>query len=275
MNTMMRYRASQSGQVALIVLLVMSLTLVVALSMARRTTQDVVRTTQISESAQVYSAAQSVAEEQLTQVLSTMRSGGTVVATNPVGGSEQAEAGGEAGGGESTPLNNASVVTEILTPSEYTQPLAQGEALQITMGIGDLTLEWGTDETTSCNNASLLISEYYNDAGATKVRYNAVAPNGCTRGDDIVPGASGSVFTTSTTIADPDIMFVRIIPLYAATDLYVNGAAVGDFVRIVVTAVNERGEREETGAVEVTTNSLQAPGFLDYALYSGGSIVKN
>lgn len=254
----------------------MSLTLVVALSMARRTTQDVVRTTQISESAQVYSAAQSVAEEQLTQVLTTMRSGGTVVATNPVGGSEQAEAGGEEGGGESTPLNNADVVTEILTPSEYTQPLAQGEALQITMGSDDLTLEWGADETTPCNNASLLISEYYDDGSGTKVRYNAVAPNGCTRGDAIVPGASGSFYTTRTTITtDPDIMFVRIIPLYAATDLYVNGAAVGDFVRIVVTAVNERGELDETSAVEVTTTSLQAPGFLDYALYSGGSIVKN
>lgn len=257
----------QSGQIALMVLLIMGITMVIAVSLAQRTAEDVALTTKQAENTKVFSAAQSGAEQVLTEVLTTLRAGGSVVTGVPT----------------NSVLNDSTVNVNISAASEFTQPLDEGETYQVNLpASGSVDIEWGEAAGTCDTEASLLISRYYAESGTTKVEYSGYRPEGC---DSMIhpdgfadPDGAGSFgrrskVTIATYPAPRDDLFLRVIPVYNSTSLYVEGAD-GQQYAITANAQNALGEDAETRVVQVTTSDLQPPPFLDYALYSGTTINK-
>ncbi len=251
----------QSGQIALMVLLIMGITMVIAVSLAQRTAEDVALTSKQAETTKVFSAAQSGAEQVLTEVLTALRAGVPAPLT-----------------GSSSVLNDSTVQVSVAQATEFTQPLDEGETYQVNLPTsGSVVLEWGEEAGTCDTEASLLISRYYDD-GETKVEYFGQSAKGCglTHNDGFEPtfdaGSDGrkSKFTYDV---DADDLFLRVIPVYNSTNLYVEGAS-GQQYAITANAQNALGEDEETRVVQVTTSDLQPPPFLDYALYSGTTITK-
>ncbi len=256
----------QSGQVALIVLLIMGVTLVIAVSLAQRTTEDVALTTKQAETTKVFSAAQSGAEQKLTEVLTALRAGTTV---NTAAGTSV--------------LNdaNVNVVVDMLT--EFIQPLDEGETYQVELPSPGSTvdIEWGSMASNcSSDEASLLVARYNTLAGVTTVYYSGYYPigTGCSGGgsDGFAPatsvGSNGrrSAFSYNVVAGDE---FLRIIPIYNSTDLFVSGAANPQYA-VTADATNALGDNQESRVVQVTTSDLQPPSFLDYAVYSGTTIIK-
>ena len=251
----------QSGQVALIVLLIMGLTLIIAVSLASRTSEDVALTTKQAETTKVFSAAQSGAEQILTDVLTALRAGDPV----PTEGIPSAE------------LNDADVNVTVAESTAFAQPLDEGETYQVELGTvsGDVRIEWG-DPTDCSNDAALLIARYYYDTfGDMQVEYTGYSPYDCTTYGALHPGdgfseanVGSSERRSSVTISyNSDNQIVRIIPVYNSTSLYITGAA-DQLYTITASAVNKFGDNQESRVIQVTASGLQPPPFLDYAVYS-------
>lgn len=248
------------------VLLIMGITMVIAVSLAQRTAEDVALTTKQAETTKVFSAAQSGAEQVLTEVLTTLRSGGTVVTSDPT----------------NTVLNDSTVEIEVAAASEFTQPLDEGETYQVNLpASGAVVLEWGETAGTCDTEASLLISRYYVESSVTKVEYFGYSAKGCgpehsdgfADPDAGTDGRKSKITYNVDSSGTIDDLFLRVIPVYNSTNLYIEGAD-GQQYTITANAQNTLGEDEETRVVQVTTSDLQPPPFLDYALYSGTSINK-
>lgn len=250
----------QSGQVALIVLLIMAVTLVIAVSLARRTSEDIAQTTKQSETSKVFSAAQSGAEQVLTDVLTALRSGGTV----PIGTSTL------------TSINDSSITVNVDAATNFTQSLDEGETYQVAVpAIGSVTVEWGDGTSSDCSTeASLLVAKYTDSGSGTEVEYTGYAPVGCSaRGDGFATPNSGTSGRRNkiTIPAGPD--FVRLMPMYASTDLFVDGATDQQYT-ITSSAENQAGDNKESRVIEVTTSGYQPPSYLDYTVYSGTTLTK-
>ena len=257
----------QSGQIALIVLLIMGITLVIAVSLAQRTTEDVALTTKQAETTKVFSAAQSGAEQVLTQVLIALRRGDAVL-TGP-----QTVVG----------INDSEVAVTVDEASEFVQPLDEGETYQVSLtdpSTTSVTIEWGDANSNCVNEASLLIAVYNTSGPTTEVSYSGYYPVGvgCPG-----PGPDGfgppphagtaprrNAYTYTKQAGD---QFLRIMPVYNSTNLFVSGAGAQQYA-ITANAQNLLGEDAESRVIQVTTSDLQPPSFLDYAVYSGTTIDK-
>lgn len=256
----------QSGQIALIVLLIMGITLVIAVSLAQRTTEDVALTTKQAETTKVFSAAQSGAEQVLTQVLIALRRGDAVL-TGP-----QTVVG----------TNDSEVAVTVDEASEFVQPLDEGETYQVSLidpSTTSVTIEWGDANNPNCaSEASLLIAVYNTNGPTTEVSYSGYYPVGCSGpgSDGFAPAPSGgtaprrNAFTYTKQAGD---QFLRIMPVYNSTNLFVSGAGAQQYA-ITANAQNLLGEDAESRVIQVTTSDLQPPPFLDYAVYSGTTIDK-
>ena len=258
---------SQSGQIALIILLIMGVTMVIAVSLAQRTTEDVSLTTKQAETTKVFSAAQSGAEQKLTEVLTALRAG-TTVNTAP----------------QTLPnINDSSVNLTVDELSSFIQPLDEGETYQVELPSpgSTVSIEWGDAASNCVDEASLLVARYNTSAGVTTAYYSGYYPIGsgsCAGagpdgfGAPTSGGSNGRRNLYQYTVASGD-EFLRVIPIYNSTDLYVSG---GDNPQYAVTAnaENALGENQESRVIQVTTSDLQPPSFLDYAVYSGTTIIK-
>lgn len=257
----------QSGQVALIVLLIMGLTLIIAVSLASRTSEDVALTTKQAETTKVFSAAQSGAEQILTDVLTALRAGDPV----PTAGIPNAE------------LNDAEINVTVAESTAFAQPLDEGETYQIELGSvsNDVRIEWGDPAGDCLDDASLLIARYYDNGGTMEVEYTGYFPSGCIpylavhNGDGFAEADPGSSERRSSVTINYDVnnQIVRLIPVYNSTSLYVTGAA-DQLYTITASAVNKFGDNQESRVIQVTASGLQPPPFLDYAVYSGNDITK-
>ena len=258
----------QSGQIALIVLLIMGITLVIAVSLAQRTTEDVALTTKQAETTKVFSAAQSGAEQVLTEVLIALRRG-VPVSTGP----------------QTTVVgtNDSEVEVTVDEASEFVQPLDEGETYQVSLtdpSTTDVVIEWGDANSNCVNEASLLIARYNTSGGATSVSYSGYYPigSGCSGAgtDGFAPAPYGGTaprrnyYMYTKQAGD---QFLRIMPVYNSTNLFVSGAGAQQYA-ITANAQNLLGEDAESRVIQVTTSDLQPPPFLDYAIFSGTTINK-
>jgi len=249
----------QSGQVALIIILLMAVVGTVALSVVSRSVTDVSLSKQEENKIRAFSAAEAGIENLLNQGLANI----------PAADREKDVTGN---------INYHYKIDEVGNSSTYELDgqLLSGETTQVQLAGGtsapsSLRICWTGD-------ASLEISVFSFPGGNYQVTRTAVkAITGGASGIDFTPGDSvGSPCGSKTYLSETsvsltqDAQFVRIKALYNNTDLAIQ-ADVNlpvQAYKVKVDAVQE----ENTAALEVTQTIPAAPGIFDYTLWSGSSL---
>lgn len=267
---MQRQSRGQSGQIALAILLIMAVVLVIALAVAKRTTREVSQTTQTGEAAQAFAAAESAAELRLNTVVDSLQAG--KVPANVTLGSPETQ-------------GNLLIDSSIEGQTVLDQTLAAGESTQVSLNNedgasydGQVTITW---QSVDSELPSLIISKFYRSAPGAPLNVSYFLVSSCgapDRGDGFSPPTSCiSDGSQQTLLVDTNTAFLRIQSVYAAADISVAGAnTLPPQEYLIRSQVYSDGpDTQENAAVEVTASNLLPPPFLDYALYSGGSLVKN
>ncbi len=252
---------NQSGQIAIVILLIMVVLLTVGLSLASRTTQELFLSQQEAESARVFNAAEVGVEDALSQDFDAIT--GTVT-LNP------------------TTVSDVTTTTTIQPRSTLETQLVEGAAVHLNLAGsgGTVTINWAR-ETACASAASLLMSIYYEDEVSpgnfiTEVIHEALAPGNC-RADEfaVINNAGSDGYYRQTTVTLPtNPLFARIRAVYADTALRVTGAGLPTQAFTIRSAANTQ-IGEESRTVEVGRTLSGAPSFMDYSVYSGSGIIQD
>lgn len=260
----LRSSASNSGQVGLIVLLIMVVILAMGLSLATRTSQQAELSIQQEDTARVFNAAEAGVEAALANIYQFESAG------NIEGISEEQASLDLAG-------SNAEINYTVSKSNTLETHLRQGTSTEIIVpSAGTISFYWAT-ESDCQNTASLILSVYSNNAGAVSARHYAVGncDGASTRNDNFIANTSGEGpyrfgYTLATTAND---QFVRVKPVYSDTDIRIVGSPSVSQFTIHSQAQNTLAG-QETRTFEVERTLSTAPAFMEYSLVSGGSIVK-
>ena len=253
---------SQSGQVAVIVLLIMVVLLTIGLSLATRTTQELFLSDQQAESSRVFNAAESGIEKALSDV--------------------------QVGTGNLS-VDNVDVAYSVQGSSVLETRVTEGMSvhLDLTGYTGDVTFEWA-GEGSCGSRASLIAVIYYDDAGEIKSKSVPFGPACDSRLDNFADGLllGGSPYyhryTLSTTYPDTQVnhipantLFMRVKPVYADTDLLISGGISFPTQHHTISSTATYTGGNEERSIEVSRTLPAGPSYMDYALYSGGAITQN
>lgn len=260
----MSKRASyQSGQVGVIILLIMVVILTIGLTVATRTTQESFLTTQNAESTRVFNAAEAGIEQALSTDLTALEASQD-----------------ESIAGSVTTVENTEVNYSITKVRGLETKLFEGVAVALDVrGVATgqgLVIEWAKEDC-SADPASLMASIYSIETGVTRVRYQALG--NCARGDGFIQAttqAPGNAYRYRYTLplVSGD-QYVRVQAVYNDTVIRVGGSGwtlPTQYYKIRSEATNTLGD--ETRIVEVNRTLPTAPSVMDYALYSGTTLVK-
>lgn len=257
---MRRLYHPQSGQIGVVILLIMVVILTVGLSVATRTTQETFLSTQSSESARVFNAAEAGIEQALSTDFNTLVQDETF--------------------GTVTDVEDTTVNYSIRRESALETQLFKGVSVAVnvegvTTGNG-ITIDWAREDCAN-NPASFVAAIYSENAGVTSVRYRALG--NCAKGDGFeqattLPSGNPYRFRFTLALQTNDVL-VRLQPIYNDTHARVSGSGwilPTQFYRIRSEASNDLGN--ETRIVEVNRTLPTAPSIFDYALYSGSTLVQ-
>lgn len=255
-------RKRQTGQIGIIILLIMSVLLTVGLSLAANINRDLVLTQQETDSARVFNAAEAGIEDALSSELTFGDSPAHVALDT---------------------INRVDVEYDVTSVRTLETRIPEAKSIEIDLtGAVDgnsLQIEWAHE--TSCTSkgvspASLLVSIFYVDAnGDTRVRYQPIG--GCDWGDGFSVAGSGSgAYTKAQTITlQTDDLFARIKALYNDTHIKISGVGwTLPYQGFVIRSTAQSQTGNETRVVEVNRTLPTAPTFMDYAIYSGTTIDK-
>lgn len=253
---------SQSGQIGVIILLIMVVLVTIGLSLAARTTQDLFLSQQQADSTRVFNAAEAGVEQALSTSL---------------------EFQGDAQSGEIQNFSNSDIDVDYQVTKLNFLETRLFEMVSVNVDVTGVTtgqsiqIDWSKEDNCSTQDpASLVVAVFYDDVGTTRVRNYALGA--CDRADN---------FTTATTINVDGYrrryslplltndLFVRIKPVYNDTHIRVTGSGWTmpvQYYNIRSQANNTKGT--ETRVVEVNRTLTAAPSVMDFALYSGSTIVK-
>ncbi len=267
---------SESGQVAVVILLLMVVILTVGISVASRTTQELITSKQTSDSARVFNAAETGIDEALSTLESSFESGnldpnGTITVNNTdvnyqISPSQTLQTRVDEG---------VSVMVALVDQTVNPNGLGAGGSRRLQIQWSDSNLE--SDCTTTPGPASLLVFIYSMNGGTAQARMKAV--QGCNHSDgfDSRNATAGSPFRYrhDVDLAAGDVL-VRVKPMYNDTQLAVSGSGlVLPTQNFVVTAEARNQQGGETSKIRVDRTLPTAPSVLDYALYSGTTINKS
>jgi Tfp pilus assembly protein PilX len=259
---LVKHRA-QSGQIGLIVLLIMVVLLTMGLSIAAQTTQELFLSSQTSDSARVFNAAEAGIEQALSTDLDFAQ---------------------QVLEGEVTSIPNTDVNYSISKINTLQTRLFEGITVMVDVtGVVNgqaIRIDWSRDG--DCNTqdpASLLVSVYSQNAGVTSMRQFALGAcnrsDGFTLASTLTP-AQNNLYRRYDLALNTNDLFVRIKPVYNDTDIRVTGhqgfTLPTQYYNIRSEARSQTGQ--ETRIVEVNQTLPTAPSIFDYALYSGGSLNK-
>ena len=245
-------RRHESGQIVIMVLLILAVMITVVVSYAVRTTQELSLSTQQAESTRVFSAAEAAAEKVLSGQLTT--------------------------GPQSIQIGDIEVQA-LVSAEDFEYDVQVGESIEIdtsTLATGNqVRLSWQVSDA-SC--AFLLVSEFYEQSGSMMVRHASVRPDySC--GSANASTATAVASTTGTSpqynyAVDAQSVSLRVKPLYAGTRITATGPGTlgTQSVRVVSSAQNPNGPEQRT--VEVKRTLPFAPGFMDFTVFSGGDLDK-
>jgi hypothetical protein len=254
--------ASQSGQVGIIIILIMVTLMTIGLSVATRTTQDLSLSQAGSESARVFNAAESGVEAALSTDLEAAVEGVPVDVTSFAG-------------------QNVDVTYTVSKLRQLETRVFEGVTVEVDVtGVttGQLVnVDWSREnDCTNEDPASIMVAVYYDDSGTTRVRYYGLGA--CAKGDNFDLASNISIDgyrRRSTLTMQTGDKFMRIKPVYNDTHLRV--AANG--WTMPVQYYNIRAEArstlsDETRIVEVNRTLPTAPSVMDFALYSNSTLNK-
>lgn len=254
MNIMLKKKSS--GQVALIVLLIMVVILTIGLSLASRSITDIRISQDEKEALRAFSAAEAGIEEALRQDLSVWSGGAVSV------GSLKAD------------------VTVAETGERTTQTIEEGGTMSILLeGASSpptsLRINW--IDTTKSNETSDYASIeviVYKQSGSNytfrRFAYNAQhRNNGFT---DISTSGEGNFYRQESISIEADDRLVRIKPLYNKATIMVTsdtGTLPVQQYNITSQAI---AEGEKTSKIIVSRTIPVLPPIFDYVLFSGGDL---
>jgi hypothetical protein len=257
---------SQSGQIAIVILLIMVVLLTVGLSLASRTTQELFLSQQESESARVFNAAEVGVSDALSQDFDLIT--GTVVLEDP------------------QTVGDVSTTTSITPTNTLETQIVEGAAVHLNLegytGT-NFTINWALE--TICNQdvtnpgaASLLVSLYYDDGGRAQVIHETYSP--CLRNPDdeffeVGTDPSGNYFRQAIVNLPTNPLFARIRAVYADTALSVSGTSGFPTQYYIIRSSATTDVGEESRTIEVGRTLSGAPSFMDYAVYSGNHITQD
>ena len=250
----------ESGQVGVIVLLIMTGMLTMGLSVASRTTQEALLSGKEAESTRVFNAAEQGVEEALSGDL---------------------EFPGDTYEGTVESVTGIGVDYTIAKMNVLETRLFEGVSVGVDVtGVSDgdnLQIDWS--QLTDCDTetlASLVVSIYYDDSGTTRVRHEALGA--CDRSDGFnlasVIDENGYKRRSDLPLQTDDFL-VRVKAVYNDTHIKVSSSDFTmpvQYYLIRAEAANE--DSNETRIVEVNRTLKSAPSILDYAVYSGDSLSK-
>ncbi len=260
----------KGGYIVVVVLLLSAVLLMLGLSMAARTTEEVFLTSQEQDSARVFNAAESGAEEALYK----LETGGATVTTSaPTNISVTSE------------LNDSNInVTGELLSTLDNYVLEEGATLTIPYNGQAPVLSW---PNSNCDQGALLITLYHYNGSA----YDAYHVGLKKKDDGTASCSNVSDFTATSELGYNDNTtlnhtlfglssltnddFFRVTALY--NNVTFSSITNGGFQRIISTANDKNdgaGQGSETRTVEIIRSHPGYAGIFDYALFSGGNIVK-
>lgn len=259
------YKHNNSGQVGLIILLIMVVILSMGLSLATRTSQQAEIAIQQEDTTRVFNAAESGVEAALANIYQHEEAGDVDGISEDISSLDLLE-------------SNSDINYNITKSNILETHLKQGTSTELQVpAAGSITFYWATE--VSCENtASILLSIYADDGADVTAKHYAVGDctGASTRGDNFIANAAGPApyqyaYTLFTSAND---IFVRVKPVYNDTDIKIVGSpAVSQFT------INSQAQNslagEETRTFEVKRTLSTAPAFMEYAVVSGSSIIKN
>lgn len=257
---------TQSGVIAVVVLLIMVVILTIGISIATRSSEEGMMTVQQEESAQVFNAAETGIERALSG-LTNYEQGKIDIAALQLGSWVESN------------TNDALGQYQISTQNTLDILLNQGHSIEIPVNgaSGNITINWA--ETTCDSSAALLIAVTSFDGSDYSTRYVPIDPCASRQNShhfltNSGPGTAPKNYRFDLALTSDDTL-VSIKALYDDTDIVVSGAGISNTVqyRIIAAAKNiEAGQ--EAKAINVNRSLPAAPAFMDFALVSGNSISK-
>lgn len=258
-------RASQRGQVGIIVLLVAAIVLVVGLAVANRTIQESQLNLAQEDTARVFSTAESGVQQALNNIFQFETE-------------QTLELPGEFSFDDSN-LNQVSIAS---TPT-FNGFLPERNSLEIRIDdnqTGNIDIHWS--QTSCAQGASnLLIGHYYQDGGVHEVDYFMVG--NCPQSGDqnlLAVGSSSLAgyqfqYTHNVTAAKSQSAFLRIIPLGGNTNIRVSGVNnLLETAQYTILSLAQMPDGSSAKAIEVVRSLPTAPTFMEFALVSGGNLEK-
>lgn len=254
------YQQGQIGQIGIIIVLIMVVLLTFGLSIAARSSREVLLSQQEEESNRVFNGAEVGVEQALSTNLN-------FAGTTTTGTANDA---------------NATVNYTIAKNGVLETRLAEGTTglVQLqptgTAKPANLYIDWSreTDCSVAEKPASLVVGVFSKTAGADTAVYYTFAA--CDQGEGIAVASAGSngYFRRATIPLVITNEFVRIKSLYNDTNIRVSssGTLPTQMYDIRSEAINTRGN--ETRAVEVDRTLNISPSIMDFAVFTGGSLVK-
>ncbi len=244
----------QSGQVAVVVLLVMVVLLTIGLSLATRTTQELFLSDQQADSVRVFNAAETGVEEALSTV---------------------------AEGQHTLSIDGVDVTFDVQGSSLLETRITEGASLHLNLSgyNGDITFEWATEDVCS-DRASLVAHIFYDDAGTTRSLTIPFGPDCDGQPDNFIDAntLSGSPYYHRYQISSADLpvnpLFMRVRSVYADTNILVEGDIGFPTQYHIISSSATHNEGDEERNIEVSRTLPAGPAYMDYALYSGAAITQ-
>jgi len=267
----MTHENRESGQVALMVILVVLVISVVVLSVVGRSVTEVRVTSTEEDAAKALRLAEAGVEEALRSLSAT-------------------EFSSEIGDGSYSVTATQEGALGVVSAA----PVADGDVLEITLvGVGimptSVDLYWGdksdAEQTAASTMAAVEVAVYNNTAGTMSVRHLAFDPEANRRTNTTkmtAPTANPGVYEGVNYLAKANVPLqagdtqVRIKTAYGRALMAVKPLPDGTIIPTQQFRVVSQGEvgGETTRAVEVTRSNPMLPGIFDAVLYSGGAISK-
>jgi Tfp pilus assembly protein PilX len=248
------FREKQSGQVALIVLLVMIVLLTIGISLASRSISDVRISQDEKEALRAFSAAEAGIENILSQPTITAGSQ-TVPVTTGIQANVTIE---EVGEGASQTLNNGETMHIIFTGA--------------TPATSTLNINWIDKNVTAemSNPASIEVIVYRIDYTMRRFAYNAMAQS---NDFTLINSGSGNYFrqVQITGLNPATDALIRIRVLYNQATVMVNSNGL---LPVQMYNINSQAqaEGEKIGRIAVERTVAILPPIFDYALFSNTNL---
>lgn len=252
------YKQSESGQVGIIILMMTAVILTVAISLSQRTLQEQDIAITQDESTRVFNAAESGLEEAMFDVSQ-----------------------GRTGTGElSFEDLNIGVDYEIESADTFNMNLTNGQTATIPLNQSntDLTVRWWDheDDCNSTNPPAAMLVSIFTENNVQNFGYDPCSSNRENNFGSISQLATteeNCYYRADIPVTTDDIL-VRVRPLYNNSKFNISSNAI-DVAQynILSSAVNNPEDIARTISVQRSEDG--PPFFMDFALVSGGSLVKN